>query len=174
MLNGWSFSNDVEKKARWTSTMEWAARNGCGELVRISGDEFYSVDNPSSYTIGPVGGPMYREWDYESKERPSDELIEYSLAFLCDHWTEVAGEELYRVTWPSHFSGAKLRCLIVRALLDAEAPWGGWAYRSDAELKRREFTKFRSAINRAISPHEVDHVQFTVVDDEGQFAAADA
>jgi hypothetical protein len=37
---------------------------------------------------------------------------------------------------------------------------GGWSNRSPDEAKRRTFTHFRSAVNKAINPHEVDHIEF--------------
>ena len=58
ILAGWAYSNDIEKKNRWEETVEWAEKNGCLELVgSIPDNEFYSVDEPTSYTVGPMGGP---------------------------------------------------------------------------------------------------------------------
>jgi len=43
----------------------------------------------------------------------------------------------------------------------ATPPWGAWSSLPVNEETRRKFTRFRAAINAAIAPHEVDHVDFT-------------
>lgn len=173
ILSGWSYSNDVDKKDRWHATTEWAEKNGCPELVEIPEDQFYFTESPTTYAVGPMGGPMYRPWDYVEKERPTDKEVEQSLEALRMNWHYVVGTQLAEVTWPQEFSGPKMRRLIVRALSTAQPPWGGWDHRSSLESKRREFTKFRTSINQALSLHEVDHVDFALVDDIEQIVAAD-
>jgi hypothetical protein len=37
---------------------------------------------------------------------------------------------------------------------------GGWAHLSSAESERRTFTQFRASVNKAISPHEIEHIDF--------------
>jgi len=68
ILSGWVYSNDVEKMERWKETVTWAKNNGCADLIEIPAGEFYYVDEPSSYTVGPLGGPMYHPWDFEEKK----------------------------------------------------------------------------------------------------------
>jgi hypothetical protein len=63
------------------------------------------------------------------------------------------------------FTGKKARRLLVQAEGTATPPWGGWSYRSPDEAKRRTFTRFRSAVNKAIGPHEVDHIEFITKND---------
>jgi hypothetical protein len=58
ILAGWACSNDVEKADRWRETVLWAEQNGFSELTKIDSDDWYSVEQPSSYEIGPLGGPM--------------------------------------------------------------------------------------------------------------------
>ena len=53
----------VEKIRRWEETVAWATSNGCADLTEVLNEDFYYVDEPTSYTVGPMGGPMYRAWD---------------------------------------------------------------------------------------------------------------
>jgi hypothetical protein len=161
ILTGWEFSNDIEKKNRWEETVEWAERNGCSDLVNGMPDsEFYFVDEPTTYMVGPMGEPMYRLWDFEPKERPSPEVIKKGMKILREHWAEIAGEEIFKITCPITFTGKKCRRLLIRADTSSKPPWGGWNYLSHVESKRATFTRFRSSVNKAISPHEVDHIEF--------------
>jgi hypothetical protein len=107
-----------------------------------------------------VGAPRYPQSDFEAKVKPTkDELAKY-LALLSSHWADVAGASLATVTRPLAFTGKKARRLLVCAETAATPPWGGWTYRAPDEEKRRTFTRFRAAVNKAIAPHEVDHVGF--------------
>ena len=161
ILNGWVYSNDIQKQERWQATVRWAARNGCDDLVeRPSSDDFYTVSKPTSYTVGPGGGPMCRDWDFETKDRPSTEQLKNCMVMLTENWHKIVGEELAPITCPVAFTGKKARRLLVFADENCEAPWGGWNSRSSEESKRRTFTRFRRSINKAVKPHEVDHVDF--------------
>ena len=161
ILAGWAYSNDTDKMRRWEETIAWARDNGCVDLVDVSESDFYCVDKPTSYTVGPCGGPMYRPWDFEAKGRPEpDELLGYLMA-LTSRWQYIVGLRLARETWPLTFSGAKARRLLVHADASVRPPWGGWSHRSAVASERRTFTRFRAAINKAIAPHEVDHIDFT-------------
>lgn len=174
ILAGWAFSNDIDKMRRWEDTVTWAARNSCSDLVAVPDAEFYCVDEPTSYSVGPLGGPMYRPWDFEVKGRPSTEELSRHLTTLTSHWRDIVGPELARSTRPLAFSGAKARRLLVQADAAVSPPWGGWSHLSAVESKRRCFTRFRASINRAIDPHEVDHVDFTTGGPAEQGAAGDA
>ncbi|NTW87635.1 MAG: hypothetical protein HGB26_00575 [Desulfobulbaceae bacterium] len=161
ILAGWAYSNDIEKQNRWEKTVEWATENGCQELLEgTSDEEFYFVKKPTSYTVGPMGGPMYRPWDFESKKRPSSEVLGKAMETLLSQWSKIAGIELYLTTRPLEFTGNKARRLLVKADVSSQPPWGGWDYLSQNESERRLFTKFRESVNEAISPHEVDHIDF--------------
>jgi hypothetical protein len=44
ILNGWSFSNDTEKRVRWRETVAWAKVNGCSALIEgIPDEDFYQA-----------------------------------------------------------------------------------------------------------------------------------
>ena len=160
VLGGWAFSNDIEKSDRWNQMVSWATLNGCLELTTIPEADFYAVAEPTRCKIGPLGGPMYREWDYETKKRPSAADLATWIKRLKADWTSVVGTKVGSVTHPLSFSGAKARRLVVQADFTVQPPWGDWTQPSQVELHRRTFTQFRGAINQAISPHEVDHVDF--------------
>ncbi|MBI2864183.1 MAG: DUF721 domain-containing protein [Chloroflexi bacterium] len=161
ILAGWAYSNDVGKLRRWEETVAWAENNGCAELISdIPDQDLYFVENPTSYAIGPAGGPMYRAWDFEPKSRPLPEQLSMYTDTLRSQWADIVGQELARVTRPIAFTGAKARRLLVQADSAAAPPWGGWSFLSAQESERRTFTRFRAAVNEAIDPHEVDHIDF--------------
>jgi hypothetical protein len=158
--------NDVEKIQRWKETVEWADKNGCTEMVSgIPEQDFYSVEKPTSYMIGPMGGPMYCAWDFEVKGCPTSRQIKEYMDTLLSHWPEIVGNEIASITRPLAFTGRKARRLLVFADSAAIPPWGGWSHLSTQESKRRTFTLFRAAISKAISPHEADHIDFITKDD---------
>jgi hypothetical protein len=160
ILAGWAYSNDNEKILRWRETVDWASANGCAGIVEgISDQDFYQVEKLSNY-YGPMGGQCYRPWDFEAKIRPPEAELAKHLEYLCARWADVAGSSLATVTQPLAFTGKKARRFLVCAEPTAIPPWGGWTYRSPDEAKRRTFTRFRSAVNTAIAPHEVDHIGF--------------
>ena len=166
ILSGWTYTNDVEKMRRWKETIEWAAKNGCSEIViGIPDQDYYFVEEPTSYEIGPMGGPMYRAWDFEAKNRPTSEQIKKHKDTLLSQWSEIVGNEIASITHPIAFTGKKARRLLVLADDNTNPPWGGWRHLSTQESKRRTFTHFRAAINKAIAPHEVDHIDFITEDD---------
>ena len=107
---------------------------------------------------------MYRPWDFKSKDRPSPEVLEKEMKTLQTRWSEIVGKELSRITQPIAFTGVKARRLLVKADVTSNPPWGGWTYLSSIESKRREFTRFRASVNKAIAPHEVDHIDFITGD----------
>jgi len=161
ILGGWWASNDTEKLLRWRETVDWAVVNNCTAIIEgISDQDYYQVDKPSDYQIGPLGGPCYRPWDFEAKARPSFEDVAKYLDYLSAHWVEIVGSSLATVTRPLAFTGNKARRLLVYAERTAVPPWGGWKCLSPDETERRTFTRFRSAVNKAINPHEVDHIEF--------------
>lgn len=171
ILAGWAYSNDVEKMRRWIETVDWATSNGCPDLVEVPDEDFYCVEEPTSYAVGPLGGPMYRPWDFEGKDYPQAGEFAEHLDALRSRWRNIVGPELALVSQPLAFTGAKARRLLVRTDEDARPPWGSWSHLSAVESERRSFTRFRASINNAIAPHEVDHVDFTT---EGNAEQGDA
>jgi hypothetical protein len=164
ILGGWIYSNDSQKKDRWEETVAWAEKNGCSSTVALCDDDFYWVEEITDYRIGPMGGPMYLDWDFTSKARPTRETLNRLIELLRANWTSIAGSGLASVTQPVVFSGRKARCLKVRAYVYAQPPWGTWDCLSADETQRRSFTKLRSSINAALAPHQTDHILFVATD----------
>ena len=167
ILAAWNYSNDIEKKLRWKETITWATENDCKDLVdSIQYDQFYFVDKPTDYMVGPMGGPTYNTWDYEPKKCPSLREIDRNLKILVNKWSEIVGDDLAKITYPIKFTGDKARRLVVGADGTSNPPWGSWTKLSYCDSKKRTFTKFRASINQAISPQEIDHIDF--ITDEAQ------
>lgn len=131
----------------------------------MSDGDFYFADNPTDYVVGPMGGPMYRSWDYDPKNRPSSEALARYTEILKSRWSEIVGADIALSTRPLGFTGNKARRLLVHASGTFCPPWGGWSYLSRVESERRSFTQFRASINKTIQPHEVDHVDFITDND---------
>jgi hypothetical protein len=160
ILNGWVYTNDLEKKQRWNETLEWAKAAGCISIVEaLSESDYYFAQSPSDYQIGPMGGPMYLDWNFEKKNKPTPDQIVDALELLKEHWSGIA-ENVAEITCPQGFGGSKKRRLIVNVIGSGEPPWGSWDSLSVDDKQRRTFTKFRSAVNDAIKPLEVDHIDF--------------
>lgn len=159
ILSGWWYTNDTDKLTRWLEMIQWATTHGCMELLDLKNDEFYVVETLTTHQIGPMGGVLKRPWDFESKPIPSHDTVDAAYAKLSERWSEIVGESLAEMTVPVRFTGTKKRRLLVRHF-QGTPPWGGWTCLSHLESERRTFTAFRSAINLAISPHEVDHIDF--------------
>ncbi len=160
ILAGWVGTNDSEKINRWAETLQWAKNAGCDDLIEtLSDDDYYFTDEVSTYQIGPYGGPMYRDWDHESKDRPAEDAINAALQKLIEKWPNIAvGFAAH--TRPIAFTGAKARRLVVSVTSDSLPPWGDWDRLSPVHEARRSFTTFRQTINEILKPLEVDHVDF--------------
>jgi len=104
---------------------------------------------------------MCRPWDFDSKLRPSSEEVARHFEILKSRWSEIVGPELAHIAHPLAFTGEKARRLLVQAECSTRAPWGDWALLSPVETERRTFTRLRAAVNKAIAPHEIDHIDFT-------------
>ena len=166
VLSGWSYSNDVEKAERWQRMKQWAVEHGLEHWVlSVPKERMYRVWTLTTHEVGPLGGPLKLSWDLESKATIAKDRRRDVVALLQSAWDEVAGLELCNTTWPIELTGQKGRRLLVRASRASSPPWGGWTWRSEDEKERKAFTRFRSAINDLIAPHEIDHVVFDVTDD---------
>ncbi len=161
ILGGWAFSSDFDKMQRWNMTVAWARGNGCAEIVDAIPDEDFYVDIPSTW----IYGEEMARWNWKPRVRPSSTEITSYMETLRSRWPEVVGPELARTTGPVEFTGTKARRLLVRADATALPPWGSWSHISNKEVERQTFTRFRAEINRAIAPHEVDHIDFSIEPD---------
>jgi hypothetical protein len=165
ILAGWAYSNDVEKKRRWEETVAWANSSGLDSVLQhLRPDHFYGVAELTTYNVGPMGGSMHLPWSFDTKTVPNFEAINEALTLLEEKWVSIAGPELAGATRPLRFSGAKSRRLVVLANPKFSPPWGSWSHLAHSEA-RRAFTHFRAAINEAVHPLEVDHVDFVHSED---------
>lgn len=49
ILAGWNFSNDIDKRERWKSTIKWANENNCEHLIpELKEDQKYYVQEFSN------------------------------------------------------------------------------------------------------------------------------
>jgi len=161
ILAGWAYSNDVDKQRRWRDTVSWAERWGFTRIIadEITPEMMYRVSSPTTYQVGPLGGPMYLPWDFDLKPTVSREQADRAIEILRDQWPEIAGPDLCEITRPLRFTGAKKRRLVVDADHTKTPPWGTWT-RLGRGVERRAFTRFRAAVNAAIAPLMVDHIDF--------------
>ncbi|NBW99113.1 DUF721 domain-containing protein [bacterium] len=160
ILGGWAYSNDIEKHERWTETVRWATNNGCAHLLEsLSESDYHRVNEMSSFEIGPGGGPLYLAWNSEARTKPDEALLSRALRGLQEHWSAIVGTELAKITYPVSFTGEKRRRLLVFAEPSTKPSWGEWN-KLDKNENRQAFSRFRKAVNKAIHPHEVDHIDF--------------
>jgi hypothetical protein len=166
VLAGWNYSSDYEKWHRWQETLAWASRHGftalLDELLANLNDEsmYFVVGEISHYTVGPLGGPMYLDWNCDPKPKLDHDSREILIATLRSNWVDIVGNNLGNITFPVRLTGTKGRKLLVAVRSGRKPPWGSWTTLASSYDRRRTFTAFRKAINHAISPHVVDHIDF--------------
>ena len=157
-----SDESNATKHQRLSAQLYWAQENGRIEdalryLSDIPMEEWNSCPlekwNQDSYPVSHL------KWNFDGRTAPSDAAAANAVAILLARWNEIAGPELGGVTSPLHFSGPKKRLLVVLAKREASPPWGTWTSLYQGE-NRRFFTRFRAAVNAAIEPLEVDHIDF--------------
>jgi len=119
----------------------------------------HTVLDLSEYGIGPLGGPMKLDWNFDPKPKVSAADRKTAVETLRDNWSKIVGTELVSITSPVRITGAKGRRLLVLTKINTKPPWGTWS-RLDNSERRRSFTVFRAAINDAIAPLEIDHIDF--------------
>lgn len=95
-----------------------------------------------------------------SQPRRTESERSAALQTLKKHWMEIAGTDLAAITIPLAIAGRKGMRLIVAADLSAVPPWGTWTALSPDKAARSTFTNLRSAVNAALEPYVVDHIEF--------------
>ena len=99
---------------------------------------------------------------HDPKPKLSREEKKELILRLRENWEKVVGVELARITEPKVFKGKKSRLLLVQYKPGSyRPPWGSWWYIRENINERYHFRHLRKAINEAIAPHEVDHIDFT-------------
>jgi hypothetical protein len=163
VLAGWVYSSDRDKQQRWEQTIEWAVQHDFAHVIpSLSDEEYYSTEHLS--TSYPE--QHYRADRYTVRERPSPELLSGALRLLKRDWCAIAGSELAAVCAPHSITGNKGRRLLVTVFRENNPTWGTW-HSLSVGPQRQTFTAFRKRINDAISPLNVDHVDFDIRTDCG-------
>ena len=116
VLGVWDVTNDVDKKRTWEETLNWAAQRGLQHLIpEIAPNQSLMVFELTNWErMGPFGGPLYLEWDFSSKVKPSEARLKSALFALTSNWARVAGSELAAYSKPLRFTGNKRRHLLVQ------------------------------------------------------------
>jgi len=152
ILNGWMFSSDTDKKNRWDETKEWIIKYANPDLIgNLTDADYYKVAKFSSYI-------PYKFYDLEVKTRPSEEEIDNAIKLLKNQWKNIVGMGLGENSEPFKFTGKKQRKLLVKVNVSYVPPWGSWTHIDST--KQEVFRAFRRAINSAITPIHVDHIDF--------------
>lgn len=167
ILNDWSFSNDVDKRNRWLSTVRWAEKNNLTHLIpkKFPSKDSYMTEHLSDYEIGPGGGPLYLPWNFKSRPIISKEKVELIFKDILLLWNSNKHEKIFQITKPLKLSGKKSRALICEVPTDQQPPWGAWELIKKDEISRSQFRTFRSSINISINQHahKIDHIIFKSV-----------
>lgn len=154
ILAGWNFSGDFEKNAVWEATKKWANEMDLSHLIpELTDQQSYFVSSMQSFS-----SPS-EFWNYSPREKPEKEAIDIAIEKLKTNWASIVGLKLAQITTPICFTGKKSRRLLVYANFGTKPPWGTWTKKSAGE-EGKEFTVFRRDINKAISPLEIDHIDF--------------
>ena len=157
-----SDESNATKHHRLSAQLHWASENGClDDALRYLRDIPFEQWNSCSLEQWNQDSYHNLHWGWTSDPKPknSAESAAHAIEILRARWDEVAGEELRAVTSPLRFEGAKGRRLVVLAKREASPPWGTWTSLDQGE-NRRFFTRLRAAVNAAIKPLEVDHIDF--------------
>lgn len=155
VLSGWTMSNDIDKKDRWISTIEWAHKHGCSRLIEgIAETDKYYVSEISDWR------PFeYSSWDETIKEKPTSDEADKHFSAVKEGWPTILDASFSDNTQPIGFSGKKLRRLVVKYNEEYLPPWGSWSDHL-ANGSPSKFTELRKKVNEIISPHVVDHIDF--------------
>lgn len=125
---------------------------------RMSDDEFMKVWLVMTRSRGM--DPLYSEFaNTTPRVRPTDSDASAALAHVIDAWPMIAGSTLAAQCMPVALTGRKLRRLVVAADYSSTPPWGAWD-RLGRLPGRATFTALRQAVNAALAPHGVDHIDF--------------
>ncbi len=162
-----SMESYATKHRRLSDQLYWAHENGClDEVLR------YLKDIPSEdWNSRPLGewhleGYPHFHFGWTSDPKPKTAVATATklIEQLRANWDKIAGPELSAVTLPHRFAGAKGCRLLVFARRDVSPPWGTWTMLDRDQNKRIFFTRLRAAVNTAIKPVEVHHIDFIEVD----------
>lgn len=163
-----SMEADATKHNRLSDQLYWSRENDClDEALHYLKDipnkdwnssplDQWNQDNYPRYHFG---------WTSDPKPKMNLETASMLIKQLIANWDNIAGPELSAVTLPHRFAGTKGCRLLVFAKRDVSPPWDTWTMLDRDKNKRSLFTRLRAAVNAAIKPVEVHHIDFIEVDD---------
>ncbi|MBU1054527.1 MAG: hypothetical protein KKC46_11980 [Proteobacteria bacterium] len=161
ILAGAAFSSASAIRARWIDLINWTNEYGFSSILMNNLPESPSYDVAESIAGVSANGkgwwPEIGEQFHQPKQKPSKEIILATLNRLKIEWEVIVGIELGKETFPKKFTGKKARRLVVFANPNFSPPWGNWY---SVNRNPNAFSKFRKTINAAISPMEVDNIDF--------------
>lgn len=164
ILAGAAFSSAREIRARWAEFLDWAEKHGFMEVLlahyQPPEGKDYAERAAGVSEVGRGWWPDTTYWNSEPRARPTQEQVSAALATLQSAWHKIAGEALGTHTRPFAITGKKKRRLVVKMNAAFVPEWGAW---DSCELAPVVFRKFRLAVNAAIAPVEVDHIDFDSV-----------
>ena len=167
ILGSWLGASEMEKRERWRQTVAWAEKWGFIAIIEaITPDMMHCVEQITGCDTGPFGDPMYLPWSYKLKPVVSREAASEAISRLKTDWEKIAGAELCKRTHPLRLTGKKRRRLVAYADPSVNPPWGTWTRLANGSA-RREFTRLRAAVNAAIQPLVVDHIDFVHENGDG-------
>lgn len=165
ILAGAAFSSAREIRARWAELLDWAEKHGFMEVLLVHYEPPEGKDYAEQAAGVSVDGrgwwPDTTYWNSEPRVRPTAEQVAVAFATLLSRWHKIAGEALAAHTRPVSFTGKKKRRLVVQVNGAYVPEWGSW---DSCELAPVAFRRLRLAVNAAIAPLEVDHIDFKFVD----------
>lgn len=154
VLSGWTMTNDFDKQRHWEKTVQWAESNNCMELIQLTEDEKYYVNELSNWR------PFeYSNLDEVVKEKPTPDALQNHFKSIQENWATILDNEFSSNTVPFGFSGKKLRRLVVKYREGYTPPWGSWSNHL-ANGTPSKFTELRKTVNELIGPHMIDHIDF--------------
>jgi len=163
ILAGAAFSSAADIKQRWVEFIVWAHTYGFAAEMEAILPPSPGIDVAKQIAGVSADGtgwwPEFGEQFQQHKHKPSKSLEGEMFSHLFNDWIIIVGYELGSATKPLRFAGKKRRRLIVAADPSDTPPWGSW---SSLGMDRQAFTKFRKAINDAITPMEIDHITFSI------------
>jgi hypothetical protein len=186
---GWSFGqvprsvfdiHDPRFNAPFTDPAAWGVPDIHDNITKSIRVPFHSYPvNTDEFCIGygcrkvhridpqcneALAEALFRRANHDLQHHPaganaSNEIAAAEIAVLKSIWNGLVGTELAAVTIPLALTGARKRRLLVWADSSQQPPWGTWSCLSSGP-ERREFSKMRAAVNAAIHPMHVDHIDF--------------
>lgn len=90
ILNGWVYTNDVQKAEIWAATVKWAASHGVSDLVVLDPSDWSASRICRAMKSGHSTALCYLPWRFEASPRPSPDVIQGAIYSSPKYRTPVA------------------------------------------------------------------------------------